>query len=239
MALFVLVPGAWHGAWCWANMAETLAKSGHTCLTPDLPLVPPGENPLPIWAKTLVALLHAAPAPVILLGHSRAGLVINEAAVLAPGRVRALVYLAAFLLPPGESLQNAMARPEAGEAPSYLRPARGRCVAVAPDAIIPYFYPLAPRALAEHAASRLHPEPLGTFSAPATVAAHQLASIPRIYIECLDDKVIPLALQRAMQAAMPCTQVMTLPSDHSPFLCMPERLAAALEAVTDDLRQQT
>ena len=231
MALFVLVPGAWHGAWCWAGLTERLEQAGHRCLTPDLPAVPPGDNPLPVWAHDLAALLRSAPEPVILLGHSRAGLVINEAAVLAPGRVRALVYLAAFLLPPGESMQSAMAWPEAGEAPTYLRPARGRCLAVAPEAVIPRFYPAAPSPLAAYAATRLHPEPMGAFSAPATVAPHQLARTPRIYIECRDDQIIPLALQRAMQAAMPCTHVMTLPSDHSPFFCMPDRLAMALETI--------
>lgn len=231
MALFVLVPGAWHGAWCWAGLTPWLQKAGHQVLTPDLPAVPAGANPLPIWAAHLAALLQTTPEPPLLLGHSRGGMVINEAAALAPGRISTLIYLAAFSLPQGESLQSAMARPEAGGPATYLRPARGRCVTVAPEMVIPRFYPLSSRHLAETAAARLHPEPLGAFAATATVAMQQLASIPRFYIECRDDRVIPLPLQRSMQAAMPGVTRLTLESDHSPFMSMPDQLATLLKTI--------
>jgi hypothetical protein len=43
-----------------------------------------------------------------------------------------------------------------------------------------------------------------------------------------------LQQQRDMQAVLPCWPVITLPSDHSPFLSMPDRLAAALIQIADD-----
>ncbi|MDE2459599.1 MAG: hypothetical protein KGL20_10250, partial [Rhodospirillales bacterium] len=89
----------------------------------------------------------------------------------------------------------------------------------------PRFYHLANPETAEHAAARLRPEPLGTFAA---AAATPPPHIPRAYIECTHDRAVPLALQRAMQAALPCALVLTLPADHSPFLSMPEQLAQAL-----------
>ncbi len=225
MAVFILVPGAWHGAWCWALLAPLLEKAGHQALTPELAEAPPGANPLPLWAGQIASLAASLPEPAILLGHSRGGLVISEAAAIAPRAVSRLVYLSGFLLPSGQSLQSAMARPEAGGAPDYLRPARGRCLAVAAEAIIPRFYHLANPETAEHAAARLRPEPLGTFAAPATPPP---AHIPRAYIECAHDRAVPPALQRAMQSALPCALVLTLPADHSPFLSMPEQLAQAL-----------
>ena len=36
MATFVLVHGAWHGAWCWRRVARLLAKNGHEVFTPTL-----------------------------------------------------------------------------------------------------------------------------------------------------------------------------------------------------------
>ena len=230
--MFLLVPGAWHGAWCWARLAPLLEAAGHRVIAPDLDEVPPGANPLPLWAKQIATLAQAAPEPVILLGHSRGGLVISEAAELAPHAIRRLVYLSGFLLPAGQSMQSAMARPEAGGEPDYLRPARGRCLAVAAPAAIPRFYHLASPDMAAAAAARLHPEPLGSFSAPATLTAARFGQVPRAYIECAEDQVVPLALQRAMRAALPCAPVLTLASDHSPFLSMPERLAAALLALS-------
>src|SRR5262249_14967596 len=42
--------------------------------------------------------------PVILVGHSRAGILISQAAERRPEKIKTLVYLAAFLLHHGESL---------------------------------------------------------------------------------------------------------------------------------------
>lgn len=232
MAVFLLVPGAWHGAWCWARLAPLLQAAGHEVIAPDLVAVPAGENPLPVWAAQIAALARAAPAPVLLLGHSRGGVVVQEAAALAPDAVRACVYLAAFMLPVGESLQSAMAWPEAGAPPDYLRPARGQCVRVAQEAMMSRFYPHSPVALAQEAAQRLHPEPLGAFSATVTVPPNLR---PAIYIECSADQVIPLALQRAMQAASPPAQVVGLNADHSPFLSQPEALFALLDQAAGTL----
>ena len=36
MATFVLVHGAWHGAWCWRRVARMLTQAGHEVFTPSL-----------------------------------------------------------------------------------------------------------------------------------------------------------------------------------------------------------
>lgn len=235
MAAFLLIPGAWHGSWCWAYLTPLLEKAGHSVITPELAPIPPGANPLPLWTRQITELIQNAPAPLILLGHSRGGMVMSEVAAHCPGQIRALIYLSGLLLPEGETMQSTMARPEAGGEPDYLRPARGRCLSVSPTAIIPLFYHLAPLNLAQTAASKLHPEPIGTFSAPSTIRSSQLADIPKFYIECQEDRAIPLALQRAMQAALPCTEVFSLNADHSPFISQPLMLAALLGDITTKL----
>jgi hypothetical protein len=52
--------------------------------------------------------------------------------------------------------------------------------------------------------------------------------VPKIYLECLQDRAVTLQLQRRMQADTPCDRVMALASSHSPFFSQPEKLAAAL-----------
>ena len=37
MAKFVLVHGAWHGAWCWERLTPILQAAGHEVIIPDLP----------------------------------------------------------------------------------------------------------------------------------------------------------------------------------------------------------
>ena len=56
------------------------------------------------------------------------------------------------------------------------------------------------------------------------------ASLPRHYVECLQDRAIPIEVQRSMHAAIPC-RVHALDASHSPFLSMPERLADVLDAI--------
>lgn len=36
MTTFVLVHGAWHGAWCWRRVARLLAARGHEVFAPTL-----------------------------------------------------------------------------------------------------------------------------------------------------------------------------------------------------------
>jgi hypothetical protein len=51
---------------------------------------------------------------------------------------------------------------------------------------------------------------------------------PEGYIQASHDQAVAPAYQAAMVRRSPCAPVMTLPSDHSPFLSMPDQLAAAL-----------
>ncbi len=36
-AIFLLVHGAWHGAWCWQRVVRELEAAGHRTLVPCLP----------------------------------------------------------------------------------------------------------------------------------------------------------------------------------------------------------
>ena len=36
MATFLLIPGAWHGGWCWRKLTPHLRAAGHEVCTPSL-----------------------------------------------------------------------------------------------------------------------------------------------------------------------------------------------------------
>ena len=108
MARFVLIHGAWHGAWCWAALRETLLAAGHEVVAPDLPGHGAGS---PWWRATLGSYARSAidaarslGEGAIAVGHSLGGLVITEAAARAPGAFVGMVYLCAFAPLPGENL---------------------------------------------------------------------------------------------------------------------------------------
>ena len=85
MSTYVLVHGAWHGAWCWYKLTPLLQKLGHTVLTPDLPShgidkTPTAAITLKDYSLRVCEVLDSCPEPVILVGHSMGGVVITEAA---------------------------------------------------------------------------------------------------------------------------------------------------------------
>jgi hypothetical protein len=57
--------------------------------------------------------------------------------------------------------------------------------------------------------------------------------VRRAFIACSDDRLLTSERQAMMLAAVPCDPVITLNSDHSPFLSMPDALVAAMTDIAD------
>jgi pimeloyl-ACP methyl ester carboxylesterase len=232
VANFILVHGSMHGGWCWRKLVPLLEAQGHRVVAPDLPGM--GDDPTPLsgvtlgtWAQFIARRAREAGEPVILVGHSRGGTVISEAAELAPEAMLGLVYLAALLLPAGRKAFEAAVAQDARNA---VEPGTqgGESLRVAPETARALFYNRASAEDAAWASGRLCPEPLAPNMVPLTVTGGRFGRVRRAYIECLDDRALPIELQRSMQAALPCDPVVTMDSDHSPFLCAPRALAAHL-----------
>jgi pimeloyl-ACP methyl ester carboxylesterase len=95
---YVLVHGAWHGAWCGEKVVPLLEARGHTAEAIDLPghgrdETPIGEVTLEAYTERLCQTLAARPEPAVLVGHSLGGIAITRAAERCPKRVQVLVYL--------------------------------------------------------------------------------------------------------------------------------------------------
>ena len=237
MTTYVLVHGAWHGAWCWHRVVPLLEGAGHRVLTPELPghgrdLTPVHALSLAAYATAIANVLATAGEAVVLVGHSLGGMVITQAAEAAPDRVHALVYLAAFLPGDGQSLA-ALAE---GDTESLLTlgslvdPVAGT-VSLDPAGLVPALYADCPAEDVALARRLVRPEPLAPLSEPVRLGAARAAQIPRVYVECLADRALPLARQRLMQAARPCARVLAVPAGHSPFFATPEPLVACLTSI--------
>lgn len=235
MATLILVPGAMHTAWVWHRVIPLLEQANHHVLAPDLPgvgenqSIAPHEATLASWAKFLVDKASNALGPVVLVGHSRGGHVIGEAAEYAPEHVAGLIYVAAILAQPGQTAFEAMGTDVNNNAAS-LSPEG--IVTISPDAAIPIFYNRCSPADAAEAARRLCPEAIAPTVTPSSISTERWGRVPRAYVECSDDRSLPLERQRAMQAHAPCSPVFTLDADHSPFLSATVSLADSIIAAT-------
>jgi len=237
MATFVLVPGAAHPAWCWHRVVPLLEAAGHKAVPVDLPGT--GENlsidledaTLAIWAGHVADVVRAAEKPVLLVGHSRGGHVISEAGELAAEHLAGLVYLSAVMPVGGKSIMES-----SGTDPGMRPDIDARGFMTFPAEMADYrFYNRCSPEDAVAMRSRLFAEPLGPSMTPSGVTPERWGRVPRAYIECTDDNAVTLENQRRMQAISPCYPVVTLDSDHSPFLCAPDALAGALIEVADRL----
>lgn len=238
MTTIVLVSGAWHGRWCWEKLEPLLEARGHRVVAAELlgmgsDPTPSSEVTLARWADQVAGIVRAQEAPVVLLGHSRGGIVISEVAERVPASVGLLVYLSAFLLRDGQTLGGKIAQASGGSRSSFLVPGPdGTTTRVARDAVGTVLYNTTPPDLIRRAEAALGEEPMQVFATPLHLSENRFGRVSRAYIECLRDNAVPIALQRAMQADLPCGQVETLDTDHCPFFSAPDLLAGTIDRLT-------
>ena len=236
MTTFVLVHGSWHGSWCWHRVVAELEAQGHRVLAPNLPghgddATPVARLTLAAYADCVASVIRSATEPVVLVGHSFGGIVISQAAEIVPERISRLVYLTAFLPANGQSLSRlATADPENPVATSSIVSADQQLISLDLARIRELLYADCPEDDVALARQRLCAEPVTPFVTPVTITAGRAGSIPRSYIECLNDIAIPLWFQRQMQATVPCDPVYSLATGHSPFFAAPKELARLLVA---------
>ena len=110
MSDFVLVHGAWHGAWCWQRIVAPLWAAGHRAFA--VTLTGSGER-AHLLAPTITLKTHIADVAnlieaeelhgAILVGHSYAGVLITGVADRLAHRLAHLVYVDAVVPHSGES----------------------------------------------------------------------------------------------------------------------------------------
>lgn len=134
MATYVLVHGAWSGAYSWRRLRPLLARSGHAVFTPSLTglgerahlISPQVDLTTHVW-DVVNHVLYEDLRDIVLVGHSYGGAVVTGAVDHIGDRVRHLVYLDAFVPAHGESVAGLAGRgpepasaeqPPAGQSPA-------------------------------------------------------------------------------------------------------------------------
>ena len=216
MSAVLLVPGSWHGAWCWLDVLDRLALSEHTVKLIDLPSND-GASGLADDAAAVRAAIAELGEPTVVVGHSYGGVAISEGAEAAAG----LVYLCAFMLDVGESLLDAMQH----QLPDWIEldEQAGSHLATRTEEVL---YADCPPDVAAAAGARLTRQSVAAIATPQSAAAWK--TVPSTYVVCEQDRAVPPPAQDAMSAR--AGTVHRLPASHSPFFSQPDEVAAIVLA---------
>jgi pimeloyl-ACP methyl ester carboxylesterase len=225
MTTFVLVHGAWHGAWCWERLVPELEQRGHAALAVDLP-VDDAAAGLAEYATVVEQELPAG--EVVLVGHSLGATVIPLVAAARP--VSQLVFLCPVLRRPGSSLADQAALDadvsswDLGAGRTFYDDESSAWTAA--DAAIAAFYQDCDPETARWAASRLRRQYWRYWEEPNPLDAWPAAE--RRAIVATDDRMCTVAFARRTIPDRLGVDPVEIPGDHSPFLSAPVELADAL-----------
>jgi pimeloyl-ACP methyl ester carboxylesterase len=108
MKTFILIHGSWHSSWNWHRVIPILENQGHKAIAMDLPgmgrdKTPINEVKMQSTVEKICRLIDSVDGNVILVGHSKNGIMISQAAEYRPDKIEKLVYLAAYLIPNGKT----------------------------------------------------------------------------------------------------------------------------------------
>ncbi|MEV0275619.1 alpha/beta hydrolase [Streptomyces sp. NPDC050610] len=213
MAVFVLVPGAWHGGWWFQPLARRLREHGHEAYAVTLTGLGErshllgGSVNLDTHIEDVVALLRNEEIDnAVLVGHSYAGMVISGAADRVPGRVAALMYVDAFVPGDGDSCWSLG---DEVQRQWYIEGAAADGWSVAPP---PFFGPRTTR------------HPLASFLQPVRLAAAPDEARRRDYVLLTQDPQNPFIRFYGRVRAQPGWHTHTLPTGHDVMAEAPEDL---------------
>ncbi|WP_019144270.1 alpha/beta fold hydrolase [Aeromicrobium massiliense] len=232
----VLVHGAFADSSSWNGVVERLLAEGLPVVAAANPLR--GLEPDAAYLRSVLA---GVDGPVVLAGHSYGGTVMSEA-VDPDGRVRALVYVASFILEAGESTGDLAAKFPGAELGPALRPVpvTGPDGTTVDDLSIDQarfgdvFAADVPRDVAAVMAVTQRPIVADALAAPATRTPWR--SVPSWNVVTLGDLAVPAESQRFMGERAGSRQG-EVDASHAVTVSRPDVVAAAIvEAVRETSR---
>jgi pimeloyl-ACP methyl ester carboxylesterase len=236
MSTFVLVHGAWGGAWIWQRVIAPLRTQGHTVHAVTLTGI--GERAhlrhagitLSTHIDDVTGLIEAEELQdIVLVGHSYGGMVITGAVdpLHARGvRIQHLVYVDAMVPVPGEGWGSGH--------PEEIVRAR-TAAALANDNALPPPDPVdfgLEASDRDWLARRQVPHPFGMYRVPLHFDGARWAAQARTFIDCHQPAYVTLdgmrKRVREQQASQGGWRIETLATGHCPMVSEPQALTRML-----------
>lgn len=232
MTDFVLVHGAWHGAWCWKRVLSPLRAAGHRAFAVSLGGVgerahqDPSGITLETHVQDVAAVIDAEELrAAVLVGHSYAGMVItgaaNRMAQRADPPLACLVYVDAVVPRPGEAWSST----HDAETQRQRRASIARDGVLAPPDPVVFGLVGADR---DWVARRMTPHPGSVYDAVLDFDPGRVASLRRVFIDCPSPALPTIAASRQRVRSEPGWEVAVIETGHDPMVSAPEPLARRL-----------
>ncbi len=237
MKNYVLVHGAWGGAWEFKKVAEFLSVDGNKVTAVDLP--GHGDNDAPLaevtmgaYVKEVTDVINNFNEKVVLVGHSLAGAIISQVAEGIPEKIDRLIYVAAMLPKTGDTPLELMQSDKDGELLPRIIFSDDQSYATLTSDIVrnlllhdvsdsEWLERLIPRFLMEQSTQ--------PFMASVQLSEENFGSVAKYYIRASLDKVLSPSLQEKMISNWNVEKVFTLESGHFPLTSMPDRLLEVIK----------
>jgi len=220
----VLVHGGFVDGSGWRGVYDILKSDGF-----NVSIV---QNPTISLAGDVAAarqVIDAQNGPVVLVGHSYGGAVITEAGT--DPNVAALVYITAFALDKGESVNTLIANPPPGAPVPPILPPNGGYLFLDKAKFAASFAGDVEKETAAFMADSQVPWGLDALGGAITEPAWKTR--PSWYLVVTDDRMIPPPAQRFMSGRAGST-IVEVPGSHAIYVSNPKAVAAIIEKAASE-----
>lgn len=236
----VLVHGAFQdAASTWSKVEPDLKAKGYKVLTVNLPgrdgdPTDPRKLTTEEYKQTVLDAISGQRAPVVLVGHSFGGITISNVAEAAPEKIKALVYLSAYLPKDGDSLQSLSqtdANSNLAKDGNFVVSPDYKYASVKAEHGADLFGNDADGALQEAIGKSLIQEPLAPMANAVKLTSARFGKIPKYYVETMRDVVVSPSLQERMIKGAAVKTVFKVDAGHASYATRPHEVARAILAV--------
>ena len=229
MTTFVLVHGAWHGAWCWRRVARLLGRNGHEVFTPTLTGLAERSHLLTPEIGLDTHILDVVNEMkwqelnnVVLVGHSYGGMVISGVAEKMEKAISSFVMLDAFMPEDGQSVVD-MQPPAMRE--TVLAAERAGATSLPPRPAEFFKVNEKDRAWVD---SKVTPQPVGVALQPIRLTGARDRVAKKTYIRAASYPQATFDKYLGVCKADRTWRTFEIPCGHDVMVDMPERLAEVL-----------
>ena len=237
---FVLVPGAWHVGEAWSGVVRALQARGYPAEA--VTLAGHGRSVARKGVrfadseKILLDTLARQDRPTILVGHSAAGVLLQQAAGKTHHKLAGIVFHNAFLVPQGGSLFDALP-PDIAQAFRAQAAASGDNSLPVNDAFWrQVLLAGVPQEAASAIIAQMVPQPFAYYTHRIDASSFAAVTAPKFVLLATDDRSLPIGAWQGMASLLGASTAIEIPGGHEALLTHPDAVAQGLAKIAGAVR---